>query len=78
MSEKSKHPSLEPVPIPDLLNEKTEPKLDVASLEMKHKMNLEEKQRLTEITALLEADEADLSRLRQEVLELIRQRLLKK
>ena len=50
----------------------------IANLEKQHELNLQEKAKLTELKQQLEMDEADLSKLRYEVLELIRDRLVKK
>ncbi len=50
---------------------------EINQAEKQHIQNLQEKAKLTEIKALLEQDETDLVELRRQVLELIRQRVMK-
>ena len=68
--------------VPEKIMEATPPPQDnaehITSLEKQHELNLQEKVKLTELKQLLEIDEEDLSKLRSEVLGLIRDRLLKK
>ena len=83
--EKPKHPSLELLqPIKDFAPSRPtlpEQEADIQRLmvlEAKHKANQEVIKQLQETKDLLEQDESDLAELQRQVLELIKQRLLKK
>ena len=85
IEEKPKHPSLELLqPIKDFapshptLPEQEADIQQLICLEAKHKQHQEAIKQLQETKELLEQDESDLAELQRQVLELIKQRLLKK